>query len=61
MYQSRMDQARPDLGNQLVPPGTTDLRYLSTEASSVGLELVSAQPYYPKTEYPSVEPIDHSQ
>ena len=60
-YQSRVDQARPVLGNQPVPPGTTGLRFLSTEVSPVGLELVSAQPYYLEMEYPSVEPIDHSQ
>ena len=61
IYQPRVDQARPVLGNQPVPPGTTGLRYLSAEVSSVGLELVSAQSYYPEIEYLSAKPIDHSQ
>ena len=61
MYQPEVDQARPVLGNQLVPPRTTGLRYLSTEVSLVGLELVSTQPYYAETKYSSVESIDHSQ
>ena len=60
-YQRRVDQARPVIGNQPVPPGTTGLRYLSIEVSPMGLELVSAQPYCLETEYLSVEPIDHSQ
>ena len=61
MYQPRVDQERFVLGNQLTPPGTTSLSYLSIEVSPMGLELISAQSYYPETEYPSVEPIDHSQ
>ena len=60
-YQPRVDQARLILGSQVVPLGTTGLKYLSIEVSPMGLELVSAQSYYPKTEYLSVEPIDHSQ
>ena len=59
-YQPRGDEARPVLGNQLVPPGTTGIRYLSIEVSLMGLELVSAQPYYPEVEYLSADPIDQS-
>ena len=57
-YHLRVDQARSVLGNQPVSLGTMGLRYLLFEVSPVGLELVSTQPYYPETKYPSVNPID---
>ena len=61
MYHSRVDQAKLVLGNQPSPPRTIGLRYLSTEVSLVGLELVSAEPYYLEPKYPSAKPIDHAQ
>ena len=60
-YQPRIDQARPILGNQPMPPGTTGLRYMSAEVPSIGLELVSAQPYFQEPEYSYQEQFDYSQ
>ena len=60
-YQPRIDPARPVLGNQPLPPGTTGLRYISAEVPSTGLELVSAQPYFQEPEHSYQEQWDYSQ
>ena len=60
-YQPRIDQARLVLGNQLVLPGTTGLRYMSAKVPSTGLELVSSQSYFQEPEYSHLEQFDYAQ
>ena len=60
-YQPRAEQARPILGSQSTPPGMTSLRYLSTEAPPVGMEIVSMPPYYSEPEYTIAEPVEPTQ
>ena len=60
-YQPRIDQARPVLGNQPVPPGTTGLRYMSAEVPSTGLELVCAPPYFQEPECSHQEQFEYGQ
>ena len=47
--------------NQPAPSGMTGLRYLSTDAPPVGMELVSTPPYYTEPDYTLAEPVEPTQ
>ena len=49
------EQARPVLGAQPPPPGTTPLRYASVKAKEQELELVPDYAYYYEDEQPLID------